>query len=140
MKSMGEIYFDSSFFTDDASKTIGLPAVGPDTLQILTNRRNAKGKLNQQGQSILKNILEKIQSVYEGFEISVSWDKNCGCSLCPCSPGFRVKINRDIKSNQNHRFTINVNEEGKIDFKEPTYLFEVGIQNIAKLKSLLISN
>ena len=24
--------------------------------------------------------------------VDVAYDRNCGCSMCPCSPGYRVKV------------------------------------------------
>jgi len=39
-------------------------------------------------------ILEK--KGYNTKDISVNYDKMCGCSMCPCSPGYTVRILREL--------------------------------------------
>lgn len=137
MKSIGEIYFDGSLFADEASKTMWSPAVGEDATTILNNRRNTTGKLNPSGNIIFTSLIDKIKNAFYGDEIKLKWNRYCGCSTCPCSPGFRVLTNRDVKSSNKYRFVIHVTEDGKIDLKEPSYLFEVGKDNFDRLKKLL---
>lgn len=134
MKSIGEIYFDSSFFSDEASKTIGKPLVGPDLIKIVENRRNAKGRLTSDGQVYLTKIIDDLKKVFVNDEIKVVWDKFCGCSMCPCSPGYRVKINREVRSLEKYRFSLFVDENGSFTFKPPVYAFEIGPHNVNELE------
>lgn len=135
MKSIGGIYFDSSFFTDEASKTIGQPLVGENAQEIFENRRKVKGKLNAEGQIYLNKILSDLKEIFNKDEIKVVWDKFCGCSMCPCSPGYRVKISRDVRSLEKYRFSLWINEKGEYTFRSPQYGFEIGPDNVKKLET-----
>lgn len=134
MKSIGEIYLDSSFFNDEASKTIGQPIVGEDALKILENRRNAKGRLTAEGQIHLNKILDEIKKIFKNNEVKAVWDKHCGCSMCPCSPGYRIKINREVRSLEKYRFSLFINENGEYKFISPQYAFEIGYDNVKRLE------
>jgi hypothetical protein len=136
MKSIGEIYFDSSFFVDEASKTMWKPMVGESFQEIFENRRKVKGKLNAEGQIYLNKILSDLKEVFDGDEIKVVWDKYCGCSTCPCSPGYRVKINREVRTLGKYRFSLWVNEKGEFTFRSPQYSFEIGPDNVRKLETI----
>ena len=135
MKSIGEIYFDRSYFTDPASKTIGEPIIGEKAFEILSNRRNAKGRLNSDGQVYLSKIIQELKHIFPDNEIKVVWDKYCGCSMCPCSPGYRVKIDRDVRSITKYRFSLWIDENGNYQFRPPEYYFDIGLQNVEKLKN-----
>jgi hypothetical protein len=134
MKSIGEIYFDSSFFNDEASKTMGQPIIGENALEILENRRNVKGRLTTEGQIHLNKILDEIKKIFKNDEVKAVWDRHCGCSMCPCSPGYRIKINREIRSMGKYRFSLFINENGDYTFNSPQYAFEIGYHNVKKLE------
>lgn len=135
MKSIGEIYFDNSFFLDEASKTIGAPAIGPDAMEIIKNRREVKGRLTLDGQTHLEKIRRDIQTIFNTENVKIVWDKFCGCSMCPCSPGYRIKIDREFRSLNKYRFSLYVNQQGEYDLKKPQYTFEIGSENIIKLEN-----
>jgi hypothetical protein len=135
MKSIGEIYFDSSFFMDEASKTIGQPLIGENAQEIFENRRKVKGKLNAEGQIYLNKILSDLKEIFNKDEIKVVWDKFCGCSMCPCSPGYRVKINREVRALGKYRFSLWVSEKGEFTFRSPQYSFDIGPDNVRKLEN-----
>jgi len=139
MKSIGEIYFDSSFFNDEASKTIGQPIIGENALEIFQNRRNIKGRLTAEGQIHLNKIINDLKSIFNEDEIKVVWDRFCGCSMCPCSPGYRVKINREIRSLDKYRFSLSIDKKGEYTFKAPDYSFEIGKPNVDKLEKTFSS-
>jgi len=134
MKSIGEIYFDPSFFNDEASKTIGQPIIGENALELIENRRKAKGRLTAEGQIYLNKIIDDLKTVFNKNEIKVVWDRFCGCSMCPCSPGYRVKINREIRSLDKYRFSLYINDKGEFTFKGPDYSFEIGIHKVEELE------
>lgn len=135
MKSIGEIYFDSSFFNDEASKTIGQPIIGEQAMQILANRRTARGRLNEAGNAILKNIVNSVKEVFPDTEVKTMWDRHCGCSMCPCSPGYRIKIDREFRSKDETRFNIYIDEKGKVDFRAPKFIYEIGERQVKKLEN-----
>jgi hypothetical protein len=134
MKSIGDVYLDASFFNDKASKTIGKPAAGPDTIKIIKNRREAKGKLTTKGQIQLNKILDEIKRILKTDEVKAVWDKFCGCSMCPCSPGYRIKINRDVKSLEKYRFSLWVDKKGYYEFNRPDYDFEIGRDHVDEME------
>lgn len=134
MKSIGEIYFDSSFFVDEASRTVGAVAIGPNAMEIIQNRQEAKGRLNLDGQTHLEKIRRDIQEIFKTQNVKIVWDKYCGCSMCPCSPGYRIKIDREMKSLDKYRFSLWINKEGEYKFKKPEYCFEIGFDNIEKIE------
>ncbi len=111
MRSVGEIYFESKFFADDdpAAQTIGKAIIGPDAMTILENRRKIKGRLNDTGYAELQKVIQRVKEIYPDSEVKVTWDKYCGCSSCPCSPGYRIKIEKgrftDVSTKRN-RFSL----------------------------------
>ena len=125
MKSIGELYFDNSFFNDEESKTIGQPLVGSNIETIVKNRRGAKGHLTPQGRAILDHITESISRVL-GVRVKAVWDKHCGCSMCPCSPGYRIKADIAFFSRENNRFNMVVSKEGKVEYHIPKSSYELG--------------
>jgi len=140
-RSIGEIYLDSSMFSsdDEAAQTIGKSAIGQDMLKIIENRRKVKGRLNDFGAEQLKEVLEKVKELYPGDEIKVTWDRHCGCSMCPCSPGYRIKVKTDrgFTSNEKVRFSLHLtNENGKVNytFFRPKDSYWVGYDKIEKLE------
>ena len=136
MKSIGEVYLDPSFFKDEASKTIGQPAMGPDVDLIIQNRRKTKGRLTAEGQIHLNKILDEIKKIFKNNEIKAMWDRHCGCSMCPCSPGYRIKINREVRSLEKYRFSLWVGEDGSYRFARPDFEFEIGGANVDKMEEV----
>lgn len=135
MKSIGEIYFDSSFFVDEASKTMGTAAVGPNAVEIIQNRRKVTGRLKIEGQNHLAKIESDLKTVFPNDKIKIVWDRHCGCSMCPCSPGYRIKIDRDIRSLDKYRFSLHIDNQGNYSFFRPVFAFEVGVHNLEKLEN-----
>lgn len=134
MKSIGDVYLDPSFFKDEASKTVGEPAVGPNAIKIIQNRREAKGRLTAEGQIQLNKILDEMKRILKTDEVKAVWNKFCGCSMCPCSPGYRIKINREVKSLEKYRFSLWVGEDGSYKFDRPDYDFEIGSTKVDEME------
>lgn len=134
MKSIGEVYFDSSFFIDEASKTIGQAIVGNSANLILSNRRHAQGRLSAEGQIILSKILEEIENLLPEIKVKAIWERYCGCSMCPCSPGYRIKIDKDIRSTEKYRFSLHIKKDGSMSFRRPEFTYEIGHENVIQLE------
>ena len=135
MKSIGELYFDSVFFQDEESKTIGQPLIGLNIETLIKNRRGAKGHLTPKGREILKQIESQISKTI-GVRIKMVWDKHCGCSMCPCSPGYRIKGDIHFRSTDKTRFSISVGKDGSFRFFQPTYTYELGMSDVEKLTKI----
>jgi hypothetical protein len=54
--------------------------------------------------------------------------------MCPCSPGYRIKINREVKSLEKYRFSLWVGENGSYKFDRPDYDFEIGSAKVDEME------
>lgn len=141
--SIGELYFDSSMFSseDPAAQTIGMPIVGSNALEILENRRKVKGRLSDAGAAELTNVMSKLKAIFPDAEFKVTWDKYCGCSMCPCSPGYRIKANIKtyMPSNKKYRFSLHVdadeNGASKYSFFRPKDSWVIGYKEVEKIQN-----
>ncbi len=123
---------------DEAAQTIGKAPVGPDAIAIFENRRKVKGRLNDFGAEQLKKVVDTVRELYPGNEIKVTWDRFCGCSMCPCSPGYRIKVktDRNYSSNGKNRFNLHLQDKGgKVEytFFKPKDSYWIGYDKIEKL-------
>lgn len=139
-RSIGEIYLGSEMFSDEdeAAKTIGEAAVGPDAVKIIENRRKVKGRLSELGKAELEKVVAKVKRLFPDSEVKAAWDIHCGCSMCPCSPGYRIKVKaqRIHSSSDKSRFNLHiVSEEGKVKytFFKPEDSWTIGYDNVEKL-------
>lgn len=142
-RSIGEIYLGSGMFSEDdeAAKTIGAPAIGPDALTIFENRRKVKGRLSDLGAQELHKVVSIVKEIYPDNEVKVTWDRHCGCSMCPCSPGYRIKVKfeKSFVSNGDNRFNLHVerqNEETKYTFFKPKDSYWIGYENVNELEKM----
>ena len=111
-RSIGEIYLGSEMFSEDdeAAKTIGEAAVGQDAVKIIENRRKVKGRLSELGKAELEKVVAKVKRLFQDSEVKAAWDIHCGCSMCPCSPGYRIKVKaqRIHSSSDKSRFNLHI--------------------------------
>ena len=134
---IGRFFLDERFFESPANKTIGKPIVGPDMETILENRRNVTSLVNREGKQIQEKVYAYFMDNY-GLRTKLSWSKMAGCSMCPCSPGFRIVaiVDRDCKPyasfKENCHFRIFTNADGDLDIRQPknSYLFESLVSNV----------
>ena len=82
-------------------------ASGESVIENLINRRNRPYKLYQE--HVLPVILQEVAEKHPEYRISTNvkdwgWRSKCGCSMCPCSPGF-------IQKNQFGTITISAEVE-----------------------------
>jgi len=115
---IGGLYLSSDHFADEANKTIGKPALSD---QVIVNRRNVTPKLNPYGEEMRDNV-RKIFSEQYDLEVEFSWSKHCGCTTCPCSPGFkifiRVPANSMLRVREENRVNVWVDNDGKITIRD----------------------
>lgn len=90
---VGSLYLTPKCFEDAANQTIGKPGLSQD---IFANRRNVTAKLSDFGKEKMKKIKEVIKSRF-GITVAFHFDKLCGCTMCPCSPGFKIVVKVDKK-------------------------------------------
>jgi hypothetical protein len=97
---IGGFYMNSKYFRDEANQTIGQPIVGEEFEKRLINRRKVTSKLTEEGKEKKLQFIEWFKNEF-GVDIKLNWSKKCGCSMCPCSPGFEIRIEVPSKK---HRF------------------------------------
>lgn len=88
MKKIGVLYMDGTFFNDEAAKTMGMPAIAG---VVIKNRRAVTGKLTEAGKAWKKKVVAWFMKHY-GVEVKLRWSRYAGCSMCPCSPGFKIMV------------------------------------------------
>jgi len=71
---------------------------GETLLENLANRHSRPH--NYYKKEVLPSILREVATKYPELSISTdikdwSWSQKCGCSMCPCSPGF---VQKNIKA------------------------------------------
>jgi hypothetical protein len=55
---------------------------------------------------VMEKIKEEHPKVYELIkDVKWGWNKHCGCSMCPCSPGF-ISDRKDFSTHQTIHITI----------------------------------
>ena len=141
--SIGEVYLDSYFFKDEdeGAKTIGQPMIGENAQQIFENRRKVKGLLTPLGKDKLNHIVSEIKGIFKTEDVKAVWDRHCGCSMCPCSPGYRIKVSSESlrswygTSKNSNRFNIHITTEGDIFFK-PKDSWMIGYNNVGELEKI----
>jgi hypothetical protein len=60
-------------------------------LENIINRRNRPYNIYKK--EVIPMVMERLKKKHPDFyeelkDTKWSWNKNCGCSMCPCSPGF----------------------------------------------------
>ena len=70
---------------------------GETIMENLVNRRSRP--YDYYKREVIPQLMEKLKEerpkVYDKLkDVKWSWNKNCGCSMCPCSPGFIGDVNR----------------------------------------------
>jgi hypothetical protein len=120
---IGELYLAKNGFRDEANQTIGAPLVGQNFEKIFLNRRSVTGKLTDAGKQALVAVAERINKEF-GVTVTFGWSTKTGCSMCPCSPGFKIFFDSKHpgrRSTEEKRMRIWVDEDGKIDFRFAKY-------------------
>jgi hypothetical protein len=71
-------------------------------IENLINRRN-RPYTNYKKEVIpqlMKRLKKESPKVYENLkDVKWGWNKNCGCTMCPCSPGFVGNVRKDYPNN-----------------------------------------
>lgn len=89
--TVAKLYLGAEYFIDEANKTIGAPALSDE---VIMNRRNATEKVNDKGRAAKNEVKQYFKEKFN-IDVRFKWDIKCGCSMCPCSPGFRVYAKHD---------------------------------------------
>ena len=85
---IAEVYMNAKSFADEANKTIGAPAI---TEEVILNRRKVTGRLTEIGEINKQKVIDYFKTNYS-IDVKLKWNVKCGCSSCPCSPGFDVMV------------------------------------------------
>jgi len=132
---IGEFYPENQHYQSEANQTIGQAGITDNTIM---NRRNVTNQLTEDGNLFIEKVKQFFKSVYD-LDVKLTFSKYCGCSTCPCSPGFKIyaiinKIdNKKIKSEENCRFKIFYDNKNKrLDIQQPKdyYLLDNLLDNL----------
>ncbi len=76
--------------------------------------RRTKFYLTERGQARINRIKEDISNRVgvSPYDVTHSYSKKAGCSMCPCSPGFLIKIDAG-KFTFTKKFTFHGDEENE---------------------------
>ena len=90
---IGNLYPSSEMYGDREAETVGKALVNSTASvdQSIANRRGLKGHMNMQGLSAIRRVKHLIKARL-GIEPTLIFSQSAGCGMCPCSPGFMIKI------------------------------------------------
>lgn len=133
---IGVLFLEKENFIDEENKTIGKPLfeiqeqdnlINGKTIfgdvamsqKVFLNRRKVTGNINMLGYKKMINVQEYLER--KGLKnITFKWDINAGCSMCPCSPGFKIfaEFDKDkkIRSARSRIFWLRINDYGDLEF------------------------
>lgn len=110
-KRIGTLYLTSKYFLDEANSTMGQPMLSAEIMQ---NRRNVTSRLTLAGQGRIADVLHRFKE--RGMDVELKWSKNAGCTMCPCSPGF--KISMEVEKYSYRKIDVWVGDDGTSSFRE----------------------
>jgi len=90
---IGNFYPAGAMYREAAGETVGKALVN-STASIETsiaNRRNVKGHMNMLGLDAMRRVM-KLVRLKIGIQPTLVFSQMAGCGMCPCSPGFMIKI------------------------------------------------
>jgi hypothetical protein len=136
---VAEYYPHNTHYVDEANQTIGQPLT---SMTVLQNRRNVSKKLNAKGNKVLQRVIDHFEKKFKGIgDVKVEFSSYCGCSMCPCSPGFKVFVELYIavsyeKMTENDRYFITngFNDRPFLRCHQPRWTFAL-LQNFPHLKN-----
>ncbi len=91
MRKLGQLHLESEHFVDEANKTVGAPAISPE---LIRNRRHVTSRVNELGKTVKTKVIKYFKTTFD-LDITLHWSKKAGCSMCPCSPGFIIRADRE---------------------------------------------
>jgi hypothetical protein len=92
---IAECYPTSNMYNEEAGKTVGQAAL---SLEVIQNRRKVQGRLTPQGKDAVLKAMELLQPLFgPNVKLSAKFDRHCGCSMCPCSPGMKIMAEFSIE-------------------------------------------
>lgn len=136
---VAEYYPHNSHYADEANQTIGQPLT---SMTVLQNRRNVSKKLNEKGNKVLQRVVEHFEAKFKDIgDVKVEFSRYCGCSMCPCSPGFKifVELHRAVsyeRMNEDNRYYISngYNERPRLFCAQPRWTFAL-LRNFPHLEN-----
>ena len=125
MIRIGSLFLPSEAFQDEANQTIGAPAFSDE---VIGNRRNVTSRLTPAGQIFQQSVIALFKSKYK-VDVVLRWNIHCGCTMCPCSPGFNIllkSVPQPVSTfsfrgrlRDEQRFNVWVKQHGRIDCRVP---------------------
>ena len=85
---IAECYPTSDMYDEEAGRTVGQAAL---SMEVIQNRRKVQGRLTPQGKDAVLKAIDLLQPLFgPNVKLSAKFDRHCGCSMCPCSPGMKI--------------------------------------------------
>lgn len=90
---IGNLYPASEMYREKEGETAGACAVNSktDVLTTLENRHALRGHMNMMGLDAIRRVKALVRKKL-GIEPELVFSQKAGCGMCPCSPGFMIKI------------------------------------------------
>lgn len=90
---IGNLYPTSEMYRENEGCTVGKALVNEQTNleQTVENRHNLKGVMNMMGLQAVKRMKALVKAKL-GMESELIFSQSAGCGMCPCSPGFMIKL------------------------------------------------
>lgn len=85
---IAECYPTSEMYAEEAGRTVGEAAT---SMKVIMNRRRVQGRLTTKGKDAVVKAMELLQPLFgPTVKLTAKFDRHCGCSMCPCSPGMKI--------------------------------------------------
>lgn len=85
---IGNFFPDSKMYNEEAGETVGDALLNG---RVANNRYSLKGVMNKHGVTGVK-MVERMIRTRVGLDAKLYFSRKAGCSSCPCSPGFMIKV------------------------------------------------
>ncbi len=101
---IGNMHPASQMYRESEARTVGKALVNSvATLEeTVENRKRLKGHMNILGLQVIRRTKALIKAKL-GIEPELVFSQMAGCGMCPCSPGFKIKIAVEMDKNKDCR-------------------------------------
>ena len=90
---IGNFFPGSEMYRETAACTVGKSLINQTATleETVQNRRALKGHMNLYGLEAIRRV-KKLVKAKLGLEAELVFSDKAGCGMCPCSPGFMIKV------------------------------------------------
>lgn len=90
---IGNLYPASEMYRDAEAETVGKALINNTATieETIQNRRGLKGNMNMLGLTAIRRVKALVKAKL-GIMPDLVFSQKAGCAMCPCSPGYMIKI------------------------------------------------